>query len=295
MSAMLIYGIYQYVNVFQVDLAGAYTAKSANGHSWNDMECSNGLCVTTDSKVGIGTDSPTTKLQVSGVIRGTDVCNDAGYCLSSLTGLTNACGTAAKTYQGTDTAYAGTYCLMGIPTPNPPVFPGQGETKTWTCPVPNGTPINCSATRNPSYLVNSVHTEPQCLAAGGTVVSSNVASNQCKFVASSCPSGWTQYLNYSKTISQGPNAASGTVSCGISCPSCPGGQMTGYHAWSNTAVEVACVSAQAWCSMEGNCYCTCSSCNYLRTYCHEEGCTNCWWGTTNGAPTYAAITEIGCY
>jgi hypothetical protein len=106
--------------------------------------------VTADNKVGIGTDNPVTKLQVNGVIRGTDVCNNVGYCLSSLVGLTNACGTAAKNYLASDTAYSGTYCVADNPTPNPPIFPELGGAKTWTCPVPNGTPVNCSATRNPS-------------------------------------------------------------------------------------------------------------------------------------------------
>lgn len=146
----LVIGVFQYIRTFHADLIGAYTLKSSSGHSWTEMECTSGLCVTTDNRVGIGTDNPVTKLQVNGVIKGTDVCNDAGYCLSSLVGLTNACGTAAKNYQATDTAYAGTYCLSDNPTPNPPVFPSLGGTKTWTCPITNGTPINCSATRNPS-------------------------------------------------------------------------------------------------------------------------------------------------
>jgi len=67
-------------------LANAYTVKPANGHSWTEMECSEGLCVTAGNKVGVGTDSPSEKFEVYGdiLVTGGDACNGGGYCLSDL-------------------------------------------------------------------------------------------------------------------------------------------------------------------------------------------------------------------
>jgi len=73
---------------FQLEMANANYPKPANGHSWSEMECTSGLCVTADNKVGIGTDSPVEKLVVSGNARATDVCTDAG-CLNSLFQIVN--------------------------------------------------------------------------------------------------------------------------------------------------------------------------------------------------------------
>lgn len=72
MAIGLIAGIYQYVQVFQAEIVGAYTSsKPANGHSWSEMECTSGLCITADNKVGIGTDAPAQKLSVAGMIETT--------------------------------------------------------------------------------------------------------------------------------------------------------------------------------------------------------------------------------
>ena len=49
-------------------------------------------------------------------------------------------------------------------------------------------------------LVNSVHTQQDCINAGGEVVDSDVTLKQCRFAGSNCPSGWTQYKNWSTTI-----------------------------------------------------------------------------------------------
>ena len=103
MILFLGFSIYQYVTVFHSELANAYTIKPANGHSWSEMECTTGLCVTADNKVGMGTDSPIEKLSVVGNISATgtikatgnistsgtltatgDVCSNGGTnCLSS--------------------------------------------------------------------------------------------------------------------------------------------------------------------------------------------------------------------
>ena len=42
-------------------------------------------------------------------------------------------------------------------------------------------------------LVNGAHTQQECINAGGEVVDSDVTFKQCRFNASACPSGWTQY------------------------------------------------------------------------------------------------------
>jgi len=49
-------------------------------------------------------------------------------------------------------------------------------------------------------LVNNVHTQQDCINAGGEVVDSDVTLKQCRFAGSNCPSGWTQYKNWSTTI-----------------------------------------------------------------------------------------------
>ena len=62
---VLVSAVFQYVKTFQADFASAYTTgKPLNGHLWSEMECSQGLCVSSSNKVGIGTDSPQNKLQV---------------------------------------------------------------------------------------------------------------------------------------------------------------------------------------------------------------------------------------
>lgn len=136
-------GIYQYIQIFQAEIVQAIPSP---GHSWSQMECTTGLCVTADNNIGIGTVSPTKKLEVVGDIKAQgDICNDEGNCLGSLAGLVNTCGTAAKTYAYSASAFDGTYCFLGNPTPNPPSFPNAGSSTTWTCPVTSGSPISCLA------------------------------------------------------------------------------------------------------------------------------------------------------
>ena len=94
MAISLMAGIYQYIQVFQTELVGAFdTDKKANGHSWSEMPCTVGLCVTADDKVGIGTESisATDKLGVLGNVEingdlhvSGDICNGAGACLKVL-------------------------------------------------------------------------------------------------------------------------------------------------------------------------------------------------------------------
>ena len=92
-SALLLIGlfsaVYQYVVTFKEEIVAAVQTIPNPGHSWAEMECNtDGLCVTgigTNQKVGIGTGTPSQKLEVNGSILTTvDVCNGSGACLSQL-------------------------------------------------------------------------------------------------------------------------------------------------------------------------------------------------------------------
>lgn len=172
----LVLGAYLCVQVFHSEIVKAYAPKPANGHSWTEMECTSGLCVTSDNKVGVGLDNPTEKLQVVGNIKASgDICNSAGNCLSALASITNACGTAAKTYVYAATAFSGTYCSIGSPTPAIASlsFPAAGSTTTWTCPVVNGSPVSCTATHTGAPVVGA------CGSANGASSYSAPTTNLC--------------------------------------------------------------------------------------------------------------------
>ena len=261
-----------YIGTVKTDLARAYSSKPINGHSWTEMECSEGLCVTAGNKVGIGTDSPTEKLQVVGNLKVTgDICNSSGNCLSALANITNACGPAAKTYTYDATAFTGAFCLVGNPTPASPSFPSAGSSTNWTCPVVSGSPISCTATRSspPTPLVNGTHNVVQCTGSGGVVY-----SNFCMFNSSSCPGGWTQYLSWSATTSVSCSVPYGAGYCCGGTRSCT----TSGHGFSNASVESCSVS---W-----------------ATYCSDTSCTPnpqpvCQCGSSQTCSS--TITHVGCY
>lgn len=277
----LFLAIYQYAKELQTDLVSAYsTSKPANGHSWSEMECTSDVCIT-GSKVGMGTDNPTVKLEVVGDFKASgDVCNGTGNCLSALASLTNACGGAARNYVSTATAYSGNYCVMGTSTPASPDFPSAGGSATWTCPVTNGSPISCTATRDAPivYLIGGLHTTAQC---SGTVV-----NNMCKITGTQCPTGWTQYQNWSTTSSVSLLASNGGGSCSAS---------TGSHTWSDTAVEHACATLYYIdpSFMQGGSCTTISSSTSDNYY----SCSPAVCGTVTSAQqcSDATVLEIGCY
>lgn len=105
-----------------------------------------------------------------------------------------------------------------------------------------------------------------CISAGGTVVSDG-STKFCKFNASSCPSSWLQYNNWSETQAKtctGTNDA--TCTRATNCT-------TGSHAFANTAVE------------------TCGYKNDIRytgltpgTYCSYSSVYGCFGGGCAGVP-----------
>jgi hypothetical protein len=118
-------------------------------------------------------------------------------------------------------------------------------------------------------LIPSAHTKKDCTGANGQVVPtfSGSAGLQCRIPGSSCPSGWTQFKNWSSTIaSTSPN---GCISCGTApCPC-----TTGSHEFSDKAPESCDWTYMAPC---GNPPISCCSTPPTRTI-------------------YAKIVEIGCY
>ena len=112
-----------------------------------------------------------------------------------------SCGTAAKTYLGTDTAYSGTACASG--TGSLPAFPAIGGSKTWTCTgAGGGASASCTATRSD-------------ISCGGTVPANATAYTGTNL------SGLTTATNYTYA---NPNT---TAKCEYSCNS-------GYS-WSGSA------------------------------------------------------------
>lgn len=190
--------IYQYAKELQTDLASAAYpgVKPANGHSWTEMECTAGLCVTTSNKVGIGTDSPGQKLEVNGSIlasgEGADICTGSGACLSQIA------------------SFIGSQPIVG----------GSG-----------------------------IHNRANCEAAGGTLIDIGLANPTCRFAAATCPSGWTQYENWSTT---GPTTC-GSGGCYQPYNICGYPCTTGGHAWSNNSSTYSCTYGDLVETWDGGC------------------------------------------
>ncbi len=76
--------VYQYIFLFQIGSADAYNSTRAlNGHFWSEMQCTSEICIN-EGDVGIGTDSPSTKLEINGILKVTDACTAAGICLNAI-------------------------------------------------------------------------------------------------------------------------------------------------------------------------------------------------------------------
>ncbi len=146
------------------------------------------------------------------------------------------------------------------------------------------------------YLVNNVHTNIDCMDARGEVV--DVPEGKiCKFPGSSCPSGWTQYKNWSTTISTTPNILSCDIIveqliaedsrvgnhcrndvCDFLARDPPGLRCTtGMHSFSNTPPE------------------SCMSAGEISARTLANGVCDISLPIDSFGAIYAVITEIGCY
>jgi len=252
----LVSGVFQYYQTFKAEVVDAYQAsKPAAGHSWSEMQCTAGICVTAGNKVGMGTDNPTEKLDVVGNIKASgDVCNGSGKCLSA-------------TYQTNVIAGTNPVC----PTGQTAIM--RAYNGTWYIPsqVTSWSQVSCGqvmSSDGTALLVNSQHTSKNCTDIGGTVVGDGSGNNMCKMVANACPAGWVQYQNW---LAQGPSycMASGNQSC----------NSTPTRAWMNQAQDMTSYTLYwSYTILAGNWICRGCGCqNY--DYCS----------------TVAGITQIGCY
>ncbi len=171
--------LFQYLKIF--DFVSAYDAsKPAVGHNWGEMQCTEDMCIKTDShKIGIGTDSPTEKLEVSGKIIADDVCTHS-ICLSAIVG-SGICGTANG--QTVSSAPSVGLCIIGDPSA---IGGGSLGPWTWTCTGATGTPTSCSTSRE---LYLGAHTPAQCTGLSGTIIGDGTGKNMCKLSGHACPSG----------------------------------------------------------------------------------------------------------
>jgi hypothetical protein len=116
-------------------------------------------------------------------------------------------------------------------------------------------------------LVGGFHTVNQCGAFGGQVDVIPDQGNICKFTASSCPSGWVQYENWSTTLTTcgGPN------SCDCGC--CDSEVIVGYG-WGNAHIfpplteyyDSGYCNSPSWSG--GTCTCTSYNCWSFPNTCH---------------------------
>ncbi len=114
-----------------------------------------------------------------------------------------------------------------------------------------------------SWLSGSKHVDADCTINGGVLVNSG-GNKFCKFSSNSCPSGWSQYNNWSTT--KATRCAPGGYTCGW------GECTTGYHSWSDAARETCVYSWRESVVWRGG-----GSCDSRTSTCTAEA------------------TEIGCY
>ena len=210
--------------------------------------------------VGIGTATPAAKLDVSGDVHASKVFVDnltptAGSELASKfyvdgkVAAAAAGGSSGSYYTKNVSGTGPIYCLTGD------VMTGGG---CWATDVTSGSDssgyggrpvgengwecMGISGNSTTSYircvgssigLYGNDHTLSDCTSAGGTVMADGTNS-YCQ-LSGSCPSGWTQYNNFSTTQAKtctGVNDKNALITC-TGATSCT----TGSHSFSNTAIE----------------------------------------------------------
>ncbi len=179
------------------------------------ITASGNISMTQSGNVGIGTTSPSQKLEVNGnIISSGDICNGGGKCLSSIFQTNVIAGTNPTCPSGQTMimkSYNGTWYTAG-----------NTSITSWS-QITCGVVLSSDGT---ALLVNNTHTSKNCIDAGGTVVSDGT-SNMCRFNGASCPNTWTMYNNWSTTVS----SACGMNSQGVSCWCTPA-----VHGWSNEGI-----------------------------------------------------------
>jgi hypothetical protein len=201
-------------------------------------------------KIGIGKTNPVTALDVVGSIQQSDVKNsnlaaDANGKIVAATGggggsmqQSNGCkwsegGCVVGNYNNPGTSSVscpdGTY-VAGVKSTICQAGGNSNDNTEWAsikasaycCNAAPGGPIIPNAML---FYGGGTHVSSDCTSKGGTLVDDGTYLF-CKFAASSCPSGWTQYNNYSTTTSKTCSGIGG-------CPGCT----TANHTWSTAVVE----------------------------------------------------------
>jgi hypothetical protein len=132
---------------------------------------------------------------------------------------------------------------------------------------------DCGTAEPPS----AIHGEADCVNAGGEVVATETAGlKQCKFQASSCPSGWSRYKNW-MTTKAATHTALFTCSYGC-CNGAPNTATNPGHSWSNNDDHYP---------LNGN---VCSGSGISYDGCEGDGRVYC-----GAFQALGEITEIGCY
>ena len=225
------------------------------------MDCDSNLCIdTANGRVGVGTTSPQEFLEIKGNIRlGGD---SPTYTISNIADPINASDIATKNYIDREVAKVGTMISGTLP------------------------------------LIHSEHTQQDCLDAEGVPVDGSTELKQCKFLASTCPTGWTANENWTTTektaatfgracdyVEQGRCQSSGWIGS-LAC-------LTASHSWDNKELDWGRAEGQLkldYFYIAGDCYDS------------EVGFVGHFgFGSISAYPSYAVsnasakIVEIGCY
>ncbi len=197
--------------------------------------------------VGIGKDNPSYDLDVQGKINTVDGLCINSDCKTSWSSVSGGMSSSQISTVAVDTSAIRGYTKVTV------------DGADYAMPYYNYYPI----------LANNQHSANDCISAGGVIVQSD-GVYFCKFSSSSCPSGWTQYQNWSTTTSA-RGCGGGDEGCGTNCVCGYSCCDTGEHPWSNVATES--------CWHPGH-----------RFYGWRSGGWRCPGGTT-----YAIVNAIGCY
>ena len=246
---------------------------SNNNYSWKDIALGQGgywglsgndIYNTNSGNIGIGTTTPSYKLDIQG---GGNINAAGGLCI----------GGACKASWQEVTSATSFNKLSNIS-----IVSGVSYAKVNV----NGIDYAMPYYEYSQTLVNGAHSAAGCSGSGGTTVSYG-GTYFCKFNQGACPSGWTQYNNYSATQA-------------VTCSANPGTSCT--TGWHNFA-DIASSSESCSYSASGYCYGKQSpindwcfpTCKYTQSCCQSNG-EHCNWNPVSQSPTCISnIVAIGCY